>query len=113
MDLTGIAASGMQAAEARLNVAAENIAGSDLQAQADPNSQAPASDSQAKPLQALQLVQFSQADGGVGVQVLGQGAEDLPLSMIGLTLALNQFKANVKVFETADQETKTLLDLKA
>jgi flagellar basal body rod protein FlgC len=109
MDIFAIAASGMQAATASLNVAAENIVAAGLQDSGGEGQDAPG----ATPHQPSRAVQFSLAGGGVGVTVAPQTTEDLGMSLIGLTLALDQFKANVKVFETGDRAMKTLLDLKA
>jgi flagellar basal body rod protein FlgC len=111
MDLFGIAQSGMAAAEARLNVSAENIVADDPMAGIDPSGQDGAA---ASPHQPLQLVQFSLAGGGVGTQVEpGAGGVDLGMEMVGQMLALDQFKASVRIFEAGDQAMKTLLDLKA
>jgi flagellar hook protein FlgE len=109
MELFAIAASGMQAATASLDVAAENIAAAGLQDFGEDGQGAPA----ATPHQPSQAVQFSLAGGGVGVTVAPQTTADIGVSLIGLTLALDQFKANVKVFEAGDKAFKTLLDLKA
>ena len=112
MNLFGIATSGMQAATARLNVAASNIANADLSSPTGFDNQGPAA-APAKPFQPKQLVQFSFPDGGVGFQVRPTAVDDLGMELVNQIQALDQFKANVKVFETGDQAMKSLLDLKA
>ncbi len=112
MNLFAIATSGRQAATARLNVSASNAA--DIDPSSDSGFGGQASPvPPARPSQPQQLVQFSFADGGVGVQVRPTSVDDLGLDLVSQMQALDQFKANVKVFETGDQAMRSLLDLKA
>ncbi len=113
MDLFAIAASGMAAATARLNVAASNTLGADQGTDTPPPAQTqPPAASPA--YQQQQLVQFSVEGGGVGTQVQSSPSGDDPdLDLMDQTLSLIQFKANMKVFEAGDQAQKSLLNIKA
>jgi flagellar basal body rod protein FlgC len=111
MDVLAIAASGMQAAVARLEVSASNIAASGEETAMITNGQSGASAPAPIPMQ--QLVQFSLPDGGVGVQVGQASGEDLGLDLVTQMMALDQFKANAQVFQTGEEAMKTLLNLKA
>ena len=111
MDLFAIAESGMQAAVARLDVSASNIATGAEETPVSATNQALASPAQ--PAQSSQLIQFSLADGGVGVQTLSGGSEDLGLDLVTQMMALAQFKANAQVFQTGEEAMRSLLSLKA
>jgi flagellar basal body rod protein FlgC len=109
MDLFAIAASGMQAAVARLDVSASNIAAGaeDTAVSASTNGKP------AQPAQSQQLIQFPLPDGGVGVQTAPGGSDDLGLDLVTQMMALDQFKANAEVFQTGEEAMKSLLSIKA
>jgi hypothetical protein len=109
MNVFAIATSGMQAAVAGLEVSADNIAGSAEDSPMIPDG----GSTVAPPHAAHQLVQFSLADGGVGVQVAPASGDDLGLDLVTQMMALDQFKANAQVFQTGEEAMKTLLNLKA
>jgi flagellar basal body rod protein FlgC len=104
-----IAASGMSAATARLNVAAQNTAAAAWARPPTPDGSAPAP----APPPALGIVQFSLAAGGVGTSVQAQGADDPVMDIVGQMQALQAFKANVRVFEAGEKTLDAALDLKA
>jgi flagellar basal body rod protein FlgC len=112
MDVFAISTSGMQAAVASLDVAASNVANSQ-------DNLAPGGGGQGTPVTAAQphasqqLVQFPLADGGVGFQTVPAGGDDLGLDMVTQMMAVEQFKANVAVFQTGEEAMKSLLSLKA
>ncbi len=135
MDVTQIAASGMAAAVAQLNASAQNVANAQDQGPLDPASPA-APVAPVSPYQAQQVLQTARKDGGVDTQLARDGKKaqpaynpsspfadgaglvglpdiDLGLELVNQISAINQFKANVKVFEAGDEATKTLLDIKA
>ena len=135
MDVTSIAASGMAAAVARLNVSAANTSGAQSEGPLDPASQV-AQTAPVSPYQPQQLIQTARKDGGVDTEtrkdsrkaqpaynpsspfadasgLVGIPAVDLGLEMVNQIMAIDQFKANVRVFEAGDQATKSLLDIKA
>jgi flagellar basal body rod protein FlgC len=97
MDIFGIASSGMAAATARLNLAASHIASAGAQGPIDPVGPV------APPAKSSNLVQFGPP----------QDSVDLGLEMVNLTTALDQFKANVRVFEAGDKAMKAVLNIKA
>jgi len=102
----GIADSGMQAAEAEFDVAANNIA----------NNETPGYQSQGVSLEPLP---------GGGVQVTGAGAAGLPAAdpeqsdvdmgtqMAGMMVASGAYTANAKVLDVASQMERALLDVQA
>jgi flagellar basal body rod protein FlgC len=110
MELFAISTSGMQAAVARLDVAASNIASS-VEDNLMPDGGSPIT--QARPYAPQQLVQFSLAGGGVGFQAAPTAGGDLALDLVTQMLALEQFKANAEVFQTGEEAMKSLLSLKA
>ncbi len=137
MSVLSVSLSGMAAATARLNVSAQNVANS-LTSGALPD--APAFKAGAPtPYQPQQLVQFSlgaQQGGGVTTRIQAQpdgvqtgydpGASyanaqgmvampnvDLGVETVNQIQALQQFKANLKVFEAGDDMLKTALNLRA
>ena len=135
MDVMSIAASGMAAAMARLNVSAANTTNAGSQGPLDPGSPV-APVAPVSPYQAQQLLQTSRKDGGVATEVrkdsrkaqpaynpaslfansqglVAMPAVDLGLELVNQTLAMDQFKANVRVFEAGDKAMKSLLDIKA
>jgi flagellar basal body rod protein FlgC len=107
MDLFAIATSGMQAAAARLDVSASNIARDTEETPVSSNGTA------AQPAQSTQLLQFSLVDGGVGVQAVQGGSADLGLDLVTQMMALDQFKANAQVFQTGEDAMRSLLSIKA
>ena len=137
MSVLSVSLSGMAAATARLNVSAQNVANS-LTSGALPD--APAFKAGAPtPYQPQQLVQFSLgADQGGGVTTRvetqpgavetgydptasyanAQGMVAMPnvdpaVELVNQMQALQQFKANLKVFETSNDMLKAALNLKA
>jgi flagellar basal-body rod protein FlgC len=135
MDVMAIAASGMAAAAARLNVSAANTANAGSAGPLDPASQA-AAIAPVSPYQPQQLLQYARKDGGVGTEVrkdtrkaqpaynpassfadaqgmVAMPAVDLGLELVNQVMAINAFKANVRVFEAGQQASKSLLDIKA
>jgi flagellar basal-body rod protein FlgC len=111
MDSVGsIAASGMRAAELRLNVAAYNIANATTDQQVD------ASTGVATTFQPLRVDQATTAGGGVAATVRTQfpndalqGA-DLASEAIEVVTARYTFAANVGVMRSVAQLQKVLLD---
>ncbi|MDP9174935.1 MAG: flagellar basal body protein [Planctomycetota bacterium] len=96
MDVLSIAASGLQAAQAQLAVAANNIANVNT-----PNYHA----------QRVDLVELT--GGGVGVSgtsSTGSGT-DLATELTNLSQATLLYKANAAVLKTADQMFGSLLDI--
>ena len=125
--VAAIAASGMAAAETRLNVAAQNVANADSRGAV---SGAPA------PYRPLRADLTSMSAGGVMASVSAQQsaselaydptapfadaqgmvaspAVDMALQLINMRIAMRQFQASVQVFRAADATSKTLLDIKA
>ena len=113
MGVLAIATSGMQAAVARLDVSASNIANSPLESAMPADGGHTAPIAPAQPYAPQQVVQFPLADGGVGVQVQSQSGDDLGLDLVTQMMALAQFKANAEVFQTGEEAMKSLLSLKA
>lgn len=135
MDVMAIAASGMAAAAARLNVSAANTTNAQSEGPLDPAGPA-AAVAPVSPYQPQQLLQTPRKDGGVDTQVrreakraqpaynptspyadvnglVGVPAVDLGLELVNQIMAIDQFKANVRVFEAGEKAAKTLLDIKA
>ncbi len=142
MSVFDIAASGLNAAAARLNVSAQNVANSQtdgsLRAAQAVSAATPAADPATPKVYApMQLVQFSTPYGrGAGVRtktVSGGGYQaaydpsapyadsdglvaepdvDPVTEALNQIEAVNQFKANVKVFQAAADMTKSILSLK-
>jgi len=110
MDVFAIATSGMQAAVAKLDVAASNIANSGDDA---PMSATQPAASAAKPFQPQQASLFSLADGGVGVQTAPAPGDDMGLDLVTQMMAIDQFKASANVFQTGEDAMKALLSIKA
>lgn len=98
--LSSIAASGMNAAQTRLQVSATHIAQQGVE-----------------PRQRLTVAQSAQPDGGVSTQVTratGANANaGLESDVVAQLEAKNAFLANLAVFKTASQLTGTLLDERA
>jgi flagellar hook-associated protein FlgK len=90
-----IALSGMNAAQAGLQVAAHNIANSDTAG-----------------FRRQQLLQVPAAGGGVitSLSRSPQSGESLETDMVGLLQAKNAFLANLAVFRAGDRMAGTLLD---
>ena len=86
------AVAGMTAAVTRLTTAAQNIVQSQIQPVAPivPHKQPPA-----------------------GLTAFDPSYPPVELSIVDQIQALHQFRANLKVFEAADQMTESMLDLKA
>lgn len=113
---SSIAASGMQAAAQRLNVAAYNIANATTDT---PAADAPAPDGPADPTSTFQPLRADQVDtpgGGTAVNVRTalptdafQGV-DLASESIDVVAARYTFAANVAVMRSAAQMQKVLLD---
>jgi flagellar hook protein FlgE len=96
--LSAISLSGMQAAQTALGAAAHNIAN------------LPTPDFRRQQVQAS-----ATAGGGVSVS-LSQAPQEgaaLETDVVGLLAAKNQFLANLVVFKTSDQMTRSLLDTQA
>jgi len=95
---TSISTSGLQAAQARLNVAAGNIA----------NTNTPG-------YQRREVVQEAKPGGGVAASVRTAPAAgaDLAADVVGQLQAKNAFLANLAVFKTADRMAGALLNEKA
>jgi flagellar hook protein FlgE len=96
--ISSIAASGVQAASTRIDVAAHNVA----------NAQTPGFHRQ-------KVHQRSQEMAGV-VSSVGQAQEvgpDLAADLVEQKSASYQYKANLKTIQTQDQMMGSLLDLKA
>ena len=90
--IAAIAASGMAAAETRLNVAAQNVSNADTV-----RSTSGASPAQ-PPLRAGMVV---------------APAIDMAEQLIDMRVAMRQFQASVRVFQAANATTKSLLDIKS
>jgi flagellar basal-body rod protein FlgC len=102
-----IAASGMAAAQTRLEVSARNVAGAAVTAPADGDV--------AAAFAALRADQVALAGGGTRVTVsapLG-GEVDLANEAVQQMIARYTFAANAKVMRAAAQMQKSLLDVKA
>ncbi len=122
-----IAASGMAAAQTRMDVAAQNLA--------NMNTQGAVSGSPA-PYRSQRADLISTIGGGVAASVRAdsstpelaydpsasfadpQGmvaapAVDPALQLIDMHVAMRQFQASVRVFETANRATKSLLDIRS
>jgi flagellar basal body rod protein FlgC len=86
------AVAGMAAAVSRLNVDAQSIVSSQIQPVTPvvPHKQPPA-----------------------GLTAFDPSYPQVELSVVDQIQALHQFRANLKVFETADQMTESMLSLKA
>ena len=142
MSIFDIAASGMNAAVARLNVSAQNVVNSQtdgaVRAAQAVSAATPAADPATPKVYApMQLVQFStpfSRGGGVKTRAVstersqtaydpsspfadseGLVAEpdvDPATEALNQIEAVNQFKANIKAFQAADEMSKTLLSLK-
>src|SRR5262249_50837551 len=103
MSITSIAASGMLAAQQRLNVAARNIA--DIPAR-------PTDDEAAAAFAALRADQVQTPDGGTAVNVRADAAPpDLVDEAVQLTIARYEFAANANVMRVAAKTQKSLLDI--
>jgi flagellar hook protein FlgE len=96
--ISSIAISGLNAASARLGVAAHNVA----------NAVTPAFHRQ-------EVQQSTQAGGGVATRVaqVRQPGSDLAADMVGQKVALYSFKANLRTLQVEHEMLGTLLDLKA
>lgn len=93
-----IALSGMNAAQAQLNVSANNVANAQTQG-----------------YQRQALQQSAKADGGVSTQVVSAGTSGpaMEADLVGQLQAKNAFLANLAVFKTSNSIAGALLDQKA
>jgi flagellar hook protein FlgE len=93
-----IAQSGLQAAQARLNVSANNVA-----------------NAQTEGFRRDQVQAVAQADGGVRTQVskMPQSGADLMQDLLDQKSATYAFKANLQTVKTADEMMGRLLDVRA
>jgi flagellar hook protein FlgE len=96
--ISSIAMSGMNAASARLGVAAHNVA----------NAVTPA-------FRRQQVLQSTQPGGGVATQVTQAPApgSDLAADMVDQKVALYSFKANLRTLQVEHEMLGSLIDLKA
>ena len=124
--VAAIAASGMAAAETRMDVAAQNLANADSNGA---KSGSPA------PYRPQRADLSSTVAGGVAASVSAQffGSEaaydpsapyadaqgmvaspavDMAMQLINMQMAMRQFQASVRVFRTADATARTVLDLR-
>ncbi len=90
--------SGMQAAQARINVSAHNIA-----------------NSQTKEFQRQEVIQQTIATGGVTAQIAkaAQAEVSLEKDLVDQLAAKNAFLANLQLFRTQEKMMGTLLDERA
>ncbi|TDQ42520.1 flagellar basal body protein [Tepidicella xavieri] len=98
MDALSIAQSGMQAAQLRLDAAANNVA-----------------NAQTEGFRRDEVRQQAQASGGVMAQVDKRPAPgaDLPRDLVEQKMATYGFQANLQVVRAADQTLGRLLDTRA
>lgn len=108
MNILAIAQSGMSAAEARLDVAAQNT----VAASGSEPSQAGGT-ADAAPTAALNLVQYSLADGGTATQVQAHGSDEPVMDMLNQMQAILAFQANVRAFQAGEKMLATTLSLSA
>lgn len=97
MKLLSIAQSGLQAAQTRLDVSANNVA-----------------NAQTEGFRALEVEATPQAGGGVSTQVAPGPIPgvDLATELVQQRAASYDFKASLKMIETADRLMGSLLDVK-
>jgi len=96
MDINGIALSGLNAYESKLNVTANNVA--NLNTENFKPSEATANDN---------------AGQGVYVTISKSATQEVDLSkeMVDLTTSKNGFEANLKTIKAADEMTKSIIDI--
>lgn len=108
MNVTSIAASGMQAAQQRLDVAARNVAN------ASTGLPAGAPDKVVAAFNALRADQVETAGGGTAVNaVLTNEPVDLAHEAVELTIARYTLAANANVMRAAAKMQKSVLDITA
>ena len=106
MSVTSIAASGMLAAERRLDIAARNVANAGLPADAP--------DKVVAAFNALRADQVETAGGGTVVTPVVTDSEvDLTQQAVELTIARYTFAANANVMRAAAKMQKSVLDITA
>src|ERR1043165_9562617 len=106
MSVTSIAASGMLAAERRLDIAARNVANAGLPADAP--------DKVVAAFNALRADQVETPGGGTVVTpVLTDSEVDLTQQAVDLTIARYAFAANANVMRAAAKMQKSVLDISA
>lgn len=107
MNLFSIAQSGLDAASAQLNVAAQNVAAGSLQEPQPGEAGAPA------PTPSLSLVQFALPGGGVGTDVQQGGPDDPVADVLNEMQAFQAFKANLRIFQAGEETFDATLKMTA
>jgi flagellar basal body rod protein FlgG len=108
MSVTSIAASGMLAAERRLEIAARNVANATTGLPAD------APDKVVAAFKSLRADQVETPGGGTAVNaVLTDSEVDLTQQAVELTIARYTFAANANVMRAAAKMQKSVLDISA
>lgn len=108
MSVTSIAASGMQAAAQRLDIAARNVANASTGLPAD------APDKVIAAFKSLRADRVETPSGGTAVNaVLTDSEVDLTQQAVELTIAHYTFAANANVMRAAAKMQKSVLDISA